>query len=43
MGVVGKFVEKRKECESEMLCYYIEGILDEMVRDEKILIELIKE
>lgn len=42
-GVVGKLAEKRKEREIEMPRYYIEGILDEMARDEKTLTELIKE
>ena len=42
-GVVGKLAEKRKERENKMPRYYIEGILDEMARDEKTLTELIKE
>lgn len=42
-GVLGKLAEKRKERESKMPRYYIEGILDEMARDEKTLTELIKE
>ena len=42
-GVVGKLAEKRKKRESKMPRYYIEGILDEMARDEKTLTELIKE
>ena len=42
-GVVGKLAEKRKTRESKMSRYYIEGILNEMARDEKTLTELIKE
>ena len=42
-GVVGKLAEKRKKHESKMPRYYIQGILDDMARDEKTLTELIKE
>lgn len=42
-GVMGKLAEKRRKRESKMPRYYIQGILDEMSRDEKTLTELIKE
>ena len=42
-GMLGKLAEKRKKRERKIPRYYIEGILDEMTRDEKTLTELIKE
>ena len=42
-GVLGKLAEKRKKHSSEIPRHYIQGILDEMAREEKTLTELIKD
>ena len=42
-GILGKMAQRTKNWRSEIPPYYIQGILNEMARDEKTLTELIKE
>lgn len=42
-GILGKMAQRTKNRKSEIPPYYIQGILNEMARDEKTLTELIKE